>query len=277
MNPTDIQAYPSCISFTVFFTALFLAAGVRAGTAAAALYSSMPAGWLCDAQETVRGVHIPGMRPQAAALFSFCPHNMPRLVNPSGCTQEDMPHRIYEASFFCAAAVSLLLSSRFSRSLSAQTECAVSVLCLTALAAAVQSDVIYQIIPDQVSLFLTAAGLLSALCMSGGTADGLLLSAASRLSGGIAALLTMLAAALFSLLSLRKEGIGMGDIKLITACGIFLGIGSIFQMIFLSSLLCVLSAFRSLLSGRGGISGSLPMAPRIFCAFSVCLFAQPAV
>ena len=230
---TDLFTYLSCTSSVICAVLLSLASGICAGIVSARLYNGMPAVWLCEVEENVCGIHIPGMRRRSGPFLSYPVRSIRKSVSGKKHRKKRTERRnaddpVYEAFFFCASAASLLVLSALATGLPSPAECSVSVICLIALAAAAQSDILFLIIPDQISLFIAAAGLLCPLTeedmLSGFQSTGFLSSLFSHLAGGTAGFLTMFAASLLSFLTLKREGAGMGDVKLIGACGTFLAL-----------------------------------------------------
>lgn len=214
------------------------AVGAAAGVCAVKLYRRVPAKWVCDAGEEVREAHMPHMRKHGHA-----------------------------AGIGCAAAVTLLLLKDIFFGTFAPAAAALSISALIALAAAAQCDIQYQIIPDQASVFLLAAGLLRAVFSP---LSPVLPALSESISGSAAGFLTMVFCAVLSRLLCRREGIGMGDVKLIGACGALVGINQIFYLILISSLTGAVFAACAILFRRSDIYSTYPMAPWIFLGTSVC-------
>lgn len=280
---TDLFTYLSCTSSVICAVLLSLASGICAGIVSARLYNGMPAVWLCEVEENVCGIHIPGMRRRSGPFLSYPVRSIRKSVSGKKHRKKRTERRnaddpVYEAFFFCASAASLLVLSALATGLPSPAECSVSVICLIALAAAAQSDILFLIIPDQISLFIAAAGLLCPLTeedmLSGFQSTGFLSSLFSHLAGGIAGFLTMFAASLLSFFTLKREGAGMGDVKLIGACGTFLGIETVFFLIFLASLLCCIPAACRRFPENAKREDVLPMAPAILAAFTLCLMLR---
>lgn len=290
---TDLFTYLSCTSSVICAVLFSLASGICAGIVSARLYDGMPPVWLCEVEENVCGIHIPGMRRRSGPFLSYPVRSIRNIRNirksVSGKkhrkkrterrnTDEPVDEPVYEAFFFCASAASLLVLSTLATGLPSPAECSVSVICLIALAAAAQSDILFLIIPDQISLFIAAAGLLCPLTeedmLSGFQSTGFLSSLFSHLAGGTAGFLTMFAASLLSFFTLKREGAGMGDVKLIGACGTFLGIETVFFLIFLASLLCCIPAACRRFPENAKREDALPMAPAILAAFTLCLMLR---
>lgn len=214
------------------------AVGAAAGVCALELYRRMPAKWMCEAGEEVREAHMPHMRRHGRA-----------------------------AGIGCAAAVTLLLLKTIFFGTFVPAAAALSIFVLIVLAAAAQCDIQYQIIPDQASVFLLAAGLLRAVF----SPHSPVLSALSEsISGSAAGFLTMLFCAVLSRLLCRREGVGMGDVKLIGACGALVGINQIFYLILISSLTGAVFTACAILLRRSDIYSTYPMAPWIFLGTSIC-------
>lgn len=222
-----------------FITAAGL--GAAAGICAAGLYRKMPAGWVCDAGEEIQEAHMPHMRRHGRA-----------------------------AGIGCAAAVTLLLLKYIFFSQPSPFFAAVifHIFSLIFLAAAAQCDAQYQIIPDQASAFILAAGLICALSAAVTSGPAILLA---HIGGASAGFLTMFFCSVLSQLFCGREGIGMGDVKLIGACGALIGIRYIFYLILISSLTSSVFLSAAILFRRAGTQSAAPMAPWIFLGTASCL------
>lgn len=289
---------PGGFCFCILTGTIFsLALGTAAAAAAAALYNEMPARWLCDFGEKLQGVHLPSMRPRAVVLpckkdgNAKCietagngrnvtdivtvgaDKNVKSIVtagdgaNAKGVTTSGAGSGgLYDCSFFCFVSVASLSMRYAAFGFPHPQGFAFGVLCLLLLAAAAQSDKAYGIIPDELSLLVSACGAAYALSCDS-PARSLLFS----FLGGLAGSLTMLLTDALTRLICGREGVGMGDIKLIGACGVFLKSDLIFPMILIASLCGSLCLSARILAGRLSRDEAQPMAPWIFFAFSACL------
>ena len=152
------------------------------------LYLKTPAGWLCEAGETPREEHAPERR---------CPHRKTSILLMTAATE-----------LACALSSQILrLPAPDFRELLFLSAAAII------LFPAALSDADYCIIPDQTCLAALLLAMLKDLSSSG------LSGLASAISGGIlCGTMTLLASWLGRLMS-GAESVGMGDVKLLTACG----------------------------------------------------------
>lgn len=76
---------------------------------------------------------------------------------------------------------------------------------------------------------------------------------------------------LYIMARLTKEGIGMGDVKLISALGWLLGLVSALIALFLALVLCALTAAVLLISKKKGKNDFLPFAPFLFMGYTMMM------
>lgn len=77
---------------------------------------------------------------------------------------------------------------------------------------------------------------------------------------------------LYVMARLTREGIGMGDVKLVSAVGWLLGLTSALVVLFLALILCALTAVVLLLSKKKGKKDTLPFGPYLFVGYIVMMF-----
>lgn len=130
-----------------------------------------------------------------------------------------------------------------------------SLLCLSAI------DLEHQIIPDLITYPLAAFGLalIAWVGLGAGVAPGRLalrVAVGAAAGGGSLWLLGLLGR-----LALRKEAMGMGDVKLMAAAGIWLGWEMTLFAVFLGALSGAAAALVLLLAGRKQMGQRLPFGP----------------
>ena len=138
----------------------------------------------------------------------------------------------------------------------------ISVLCSLLLLYSAWTDQKEGYIPDRVSIFIFVLSLFS---IQNGYGPRLV----SRIEG---ALLCGGCLELIRLIS--KGGIGMGDVKLITACGFFLGVLSGITALMLSYLFAAILCFPILLFKKVSLKTRVPMAPFFAAAVILLLFFE---
>ncbi|MDP8256048.1 MAG: prepilin peptidase [Candidatus Alcyoniella australis] len=127
-------------------------------------------------------------------------------------------------------------------------------------------DIDFKIIPDRISLPGIPLGLLvSGLLSPVGWADSLI---GIMLGGG-----SLLLVALGYYALTRKEGMGMGDVKLLAMIGAWLGWMSIPFILVTASFVGALIGGLILLRGRGTLKAQVPFGPFLAGAALVYLFA----
>jgi leader peptidase (prepilin peptidase) / N-methyltransferase len=136
-----------------------------------------------------------------------------------------------------------------------------------ALIVATFIDIDHFIIPDEISLGGCVAGLLCSALVPQLHAStvwwhGLGFSLLGLVVGGGALLLI----AILGTVALKKEAMGMGDVKLLAALGAFLGWESTFFIIAISSMLGALLGVAMILIRRGRWGTPIPFGPYIVAA-----------
>ena len=132
----------------------------------------------------------------------------------------------------------------------------------------VYTDIKAQIIPNSLNMVLFIAGLVylySKLVFDLNHGIDLLLG--FFVGGGIFALI-----ALFALLVYRKEGMGLGDVKLMGALGLLLGARNIFQVFILSFVIGAIVSVILLLTKIKKIDDYVPFGPFIVVASIMTMF-----
>lgn len=259
-----------------------LTAGTAAGLYSVRLYRKMPACWVCDDGEDLRTEHMPSMRiylnRKETAAVPICIAAV-YLILLKG-----------QGSFFCtpAAAAGCILS-------------------LTALSAAAQADSTYLILPDQPTLFILTAGLLRGLSCdlaallpqkpysliffdadAGRVSNApditdqvflqpsipILPCAADAAAGALIGFLIMMICASLSLLISDRQGIGMGDVKLIGACGSLVGQDRLLILLLFSSFGVAISSLKDIMN-RQCVSDIQKLAGLwIFASAALCLLLE---
>ena len=171
----------------VFHFILPVAVSLLTAWTALQLYLNMPSGWLCEAGETPLPEHLAENR---------CPHRKTAFILMTSAT-----------------ALVFSISGNFCRSVPDYGDLLFLSVVSTALFPAVLSDLDYRIIPDQSCLAVFLAAVLKELFSSGLPGLG------TTVGGGFLCGFMMLLPTLISFLLSGKESIGMGDVKLLTACG----------------------------------------------------------
>ena len=76
---------------------------------------------------------------------------------------------------------------------------------------------------------------------------------------------------------LRKEAMGMGDVKLLAMLGAFLGVNGVFFIILVSSLVGSVIGITIILLQKGNMKLALPYGPFISLAAIIFLFTGPVI
>jgi len=134
------------------------------------------------------------------------------------------------------------------------------------------SDKKTQIIPDQFIFglfFVSLLFMVNDLSYLQESGDSWYLAILTRLLGGIAGGLVLWLIGTIGSRLLKQEAIGMGDVKLIFACGIIVGIGGAFWVLILSFLLAFPPAVLNIVRNRKHYSAPNHMLPPITSETSV--------
>ncbi|MBI4196343.1 MAG: prepilin peptidase [Deltaproteobacteria bacterium] len=129
-------------------------------------------------------------------------------------------------------------------------------------------DLSHKVIPNVISLPGIPAGLLVSLLIYGFQVEILWRSLIGMAAGGG---LLFLIAWLYEKLR-RREGIGMGDVKLITMLGAFLGWKGVFFVLMISSLLGSLTGLVMMVVSRKNLQYEIPYGPFLAAAALLYLF-----
>lgn len=137
-------------------------------------------------------------------------------------------------------------------------------------------DIEHYILPDRITLGALAAGLLAsalwpALHGASSWRDGLLASAAgAALGGGL-----LLLVGFVGKLALRKDAMGLGDVKLLAAIGAILGWKAVLFTVLVSSLSGTLAGVVLMACGRRTLAGRIPYGPHLAFAAVLWMFIGP--
>lgn len=129
-------------------------------------------------------------------------------------------------------------------------------------------DLKHQIIPNWISLPGIGAGLLTSCLLSGSRLETIVQCWWGIMAGGGA---LFLVSWLYEKIR-KKEGIGMGDVKLAAMLGAFFGWKGVFFILLLSSLLGSIAGFFLILFFRKGFQDALPYGPFLAGAALIQLF-----
>ncbi len=134
-------------------------------------------------------------------------------------------------------------------------------------------DIEFYLIPDSISLGgiplgLAASFLIPSVMDQSTPLWGLLISLFSGFFGGA----LLLAIAVIGKMILKKDAMGMGDIKLLAMIGTFLGIEKVCLTLFFGSVVGSLISIPLLLMGKGGWKSKLPFGPYLALGALLALF-----
>lgn len=142
-------------------------------------------------------------------------------------------------------------------------------IALVCIAGAGCNDYREERIPNIFPLVMAFSGLV---CLAAGYAtsqNGAMYYIASSLIATVLVASCMSVAAL-----LTKNGIGIGDIKLLSALALLGGIYTVGGTLFFGMLICFLTAIVLLLSKKKTIKESMPFGPFIFIGYMISIFAS---
>ena len=132
----------------------------------------------------------------------------------------------------------------------------------------VYTDIKAQIIPNSLNMILFIVGLIYLyIKLVFDIHCGIDLLLGFFVGGGIFALI-----ALFALLLYRKEGMGLGDVKLMGSLGLLLGARNIFQIFVLSFAVGAIISIFLLLTKRKKMDDYIPFGPFIVIATMITMF-----
>ncbi len=130
----------------------------------------------------------------------------------------------------------------------------IDILFLLLISAAAYTDIRERRVPNMICILTVLPVIFRALC--GGT-SGRIPVLTDIFAGGIAAFLIMI------IPYAVNRSLGAGDVKLMSVCGLYLGLRGSITVIFAAFTLCAVSALVIMAVKRRKIS-SLPFAPFIF-------------
>ncbi len=241
------QNWPAWVTVAVQIL-ICAAAGLVCGKAVVWLYARIPDSWLCEAgQEDFKET---ALAPPAACA----------LIRSSG----------KKAGTACALAVFADLMYAWHAMIPVPAA-VLTALAVTALATAAQSDADFMIIPDQFCAFILVAGVMAAGFEESSFHKGIRSAAESLAAAGAGFAAMFVAALLACWMKKDSDALGMGDVKLIAACGALSGPEGIFPLIFIASASSALYMSVCIITRRAGAADPKPMAPWIFLAAVICL------
>jgi len=165
---------------------------------------------------------------------------------------------------FLSATILILLYERFSLSLLFLKYAVFSYALLTITFI----DIKHLIVPDRIVLPLILLGILFSLPHH-------VLKSIVGIAGGFVLFVLI---AIIGKILFKKEALGGGDIKLIAACGAFLGITGVIITTFLSAFFGSIFGIYFIIFKKGKISSQLPYAPFIsVAAFLYILYGETFV
>ena len=135
-------------------------------------------------------------------------------------------------------------------------------------------DIDHFIIPDVISFPMLGIGLILSVFSD---KLGLVVGIKSSALGAFAGAGVLLAIAGGYYLIKKKEGMGMGDVKLLAFLGAFLGVRSIFFILFTSSIIAALYGIPAALMKKEGREHMIPFGPFLCAAGILYLFYGEAI
>ena len=136
------------------------------------------------------------------------------------------------------------------------------------------SDAKYTIIPDQFTIAVAVISLIFAV-IDYFTDKNFITSWYSPLLGAAVGGAVLLILDLFSTLVFKKAGFGFGDVKLMAALGIMLGLKYVIVLIVLSSFAAAFHFLYLIFAGKAKKGIYLPMGPYICIGTALTLMLQP--
>ena len=145
-----------------------------------------------------------------------------------------------------------------------------TIVCV-ALAITFSVDFRYQLIPDEVHILLAIVGVVNFLFNL--TLKGLLNQILGAvIGGGIFFLISLL-----SLLILKKEGMGFGDVKLMAAAGFVLGWKAVIVSLFFGAFAGVIFAIGRKIVSKKEMRGIIPFGPFLAIGVGLCAFVGEVI
>lgn len=259
---------------------------MTAGDFSHRIYKYMNASWVCDAGEAIRTEHFSTMRRMMPAGFLSCIIFSEAAVffrNFNWRSEDAQIAREFSTQFTWIAWIMWVTVTGI-----------ICVMIITAMSVAAQADCMYMIIPDQISLFLIPTGIIfniSAACaevISGGKlpepakmgemripfsvfSDVIKKACLISISGMIAGFLMLLVCRVISRILSGGEALGMGDVKLVCACGAVLGVEGVLIMLFISSASSSVFSLAAAAFRKRKLNEYHPFGPWLYMATSVCL------
>jgi len=235
------------ISVTNIILAVIMAVlGFLAGLPCCTILNKIPAHWLCDYDET------PSEELKSGQRFKFAKHGV--IVGAA------------LAVTFAGAALTGGLSAEYF----------IEVLLFFVLALVSTADAKYTIIPDQ---FTIAAAVISVIfaIVDILTVQQYMSKWYEPLIGIAAGAGVLIILDLFSMLVLKKEGFGFGDIKLMAAVGVMFGWKYTVVVLMAASFIAAIHFLVLIFSGKGfGKEGIyLPMGPYLCIGAAITVICQP--
>lgn len=208
------------------------------------ILNKIPAPWLCDYDETPSEELLSGNRYK---------------VKPTGIIMGV----VLAAALFSTAVVTGVTFT---------LPCVVLSYIFLLLIAA--SDAKYTIIPDQFTIAVAVISLIFAV-IDYFTGKNFITSWYSPLLGAAVGGAVLLILDLFSTLVFKKAGFGFGDVKLMAALGIMLGLKYVIVLIVLSSFVAAFHFLYLIFAGKAKKGIYLPMGPYICIGTALTLMLQP--
>ncbi|MBQ3692459.1 MAG: prepilin peptidase [Clostridia bacterium] len=208
------------------------------------ILNKIPAKWLCDYNETPSEELLGGNRYK---------------VKPTGIIMG----AVLAAAMFSTAIVT---------GLKATLPCVMLLYAVMLLIAA--SDAKYTIIPDQFTIAVAVISLIFA-AVDFFTGKNFITSWYSPLLGAAVGGGVLLGLDLLSTLVFKKEGFGFGDVKLMAALGLMLGLKYIIILLLLSAFAAAIHFLYLIFAGKAKKGIYLPMGPYICIGTVFTMLLQP--
>lgn len=142
-------------------------------------------------------------------------------------------------------------------------------LLASALVTVVTVDFKYCIIPDKTNLFIFVTGIIYVLALLMNKQIPL---AINHILGGLIGGGIFLALALISLVIYKQEGMGFGDVKLMTGLGLFYGIKGILVLILLGFAVGAVVCIGLIVSKIKSMKDYIPFGPFLVLAATLLMF-----
>lgn len=218
--------------------------GFISGPLSCKILNKIPAKWLCDYDETPSEELLSGNRYR---------------VKPTGIIM----------GLVTAAA---MFSTTLITGVTAVLPCIVLIYVFLLLISA--SDAKYTIIPDQFTIAVAVLSLIFAV-IDYFTGKNFITSWYSPLLGGVVGGAVLMILDLFSTLVFKKAGFGFGDVKLMAALGLMLGLKYIIVLLVMSSFVAAFHFLFLIFAGKAKKGIYLPMGPYICIGTVFTILLQP--